>query len=141
MFSIRTEGRPLLGLALQIPMGNACDTTFRTSAHVNAPHLTTPSEPLACTNNDRYLTTRNRRRSTQTPRVHVPLPHGHVPCRVHPLHHRQSERGAEMTRAEILDWTLEKNGLADAMAELNDGEQPTDAMLKALAEIESEASE
>jgi len=39
-----------------------------------------------------------------------------------------------MTRTELLNWTLEKNGLADAMAELHEGEQPTNAMIKAIEE-------
>lgn len=43
-----------------------------------------------------------------------------------------------MSRIEFLDWTLEKNGLADAMAEIADGEQPTDAMLAAIAQTEEQ---
>jgi hypothetical protein len=43
-----------------------------------------------------------------------------------------------MSRVELLNWTLEKNGLADAMAELAADEQPTDAMQKAISEIEAE---
>jgi hypothetical protein len=39
-----------------------------------------------------------------------------------------------MTRSEFLDWTLEKNGLAEAMEELADGEAPTLAMQKAINE-------
>ena len=42
-----------------------------------------------------------------------------------------------MTRSEFLDWTLEKNGLAEAMEELGEGELPTAAMQKAINEREA----
>ena len=43
-----------------------------------------------------------------------------------------------MTRTELLDWTLEKNGLAEAMELLKAGEQPTPAMAKAIEEMRDE---
>lgn len=43
-----------------------------------------------------------------------------------------------MTRTELLDWTLEKNGLAEAMELLRAGEQPTLAMQAAIDEMRDE---
>lgn len=43
-----------------------------------------------------------------------------------------------MTRTELLDWTLEKNGLAETMELLKAGEQPTLAMQRAIEEMRDE---
>lgn len=43
-----------------------------------------------------------------------------------------------MTHTELLDWTLEKNGLAEAMELLKTGEKPTPAMAKAIDEMRDE---
>jgi cytochrome c553 len=40
-----------------------------------------------------------------------------------------------MTRTELLDWMLEKNGLAETIDELAIGEQPTEAMVKVMNDI------
>ena len=43
-----------------------------------------------------------------------------------------------MTRTELLDWTLEKNGITEAMELLKAGEQPTLAMQRAIDEMRDE---
>lgn len=43
-----------------------------------------------------------------------------------------------MNRTELLEWTLEKNGLAEAMELLKEGEQPTLAMQRAIDEMRDE---
>lgn len=48
------------------------------------------------------------------------------------------EEEPRMTRTELLDWTLEKNGLAEAMELLRAGEQPTLAMQRAINEMRDE---
>jgi hypothetical protein len=61
----------------------------------------------------------------------------HIEDAIDDLKEAIAQAEVKMTRSEFLDWTLEKNGLAEAMELLRENELPTKAMQRALNEREA----